>query len=258
MKQSWVFLFLLYISFFKQTVYSQENKTDFIIATGSRGGNYYKTGEYIAKQYNTTFSKSKFSIIETNGSNENIELLKNNSVDFAIVQRNILINNIYDEDDGTKNIAVITPLFQEKLWIYFNGKKPLNIRKIDSLSSVNKLRIGFTSKTGYSYNFFKTVLKFLNIDRTRLIESENNYNSLISSFQNNEIDAVVSFSLPLMAFDTLPQSQKMFLSKDDAFLIEKRVHNVFASTINNTINQYSLGSWSFLIGTKKKYQYISN
>ncbi len=142
-------------------------------------------------------------------------------------------------------------MFQEKLWIYFNGKKPLNIRKIDSLSSVNKLRIGFTSKTGYSYNFFKTVLKFLNIDRTRLIESENNYNSLISSFQNNEIDAVVSFSLPLMAFDTLPQSQKMFLSKDDAFLIEKRVHNVFASTINNTINQYSLGSWSFLIGTKK-------
>ncbi len=238
--------------------FSQTDTETFIIASGSRGGNYYRTGQYIAYQYNKNLPDYDFSVIETNGSNENIELLKNNVVDFAIVQRNILINNIYDEGKGTKNLAVIMPLFQEKLWIYFNGKESLNIKKINSLSRKKRLVIGFTSKNGYSYKIFKTLIKFLDIDYSNISEVQKNYDSLVSDFEHKKLDFIVSFSLPLRDLDTLENTKKMFLSFKDAKMIEKRVRNIYVAKINNSANQYTLGSWSFLIGAKNSIQHITS
>ena len=112
------------------------NQTDFsgkphiIIGSGSRGGNYYKTGKYIASRYNKKFPDIHFSSIETNGSLENIELLKNNQIDIAIVQRNVLLNSLYDEENGLKNLSVILPLFQEKLHFYSNFGKALPLNKL--------------------------------------------------------------------------------------------------------------------------------
>ncbi len=252
------FIIIILLFICKSSFVFSQNTSDksFIIATGSRGGNYYKTGEFIKTQYNQFLKEYNFSIIETNGSNENIDLLKKNAVDFAIVQRNILINNIYDEGKGTKNLAVILPLFQEKLWIYTKGKKPLNIRKIDSLSKVNQQIIGFSSKKGYSYKIYKILTKFLNINDSNLSEKEDNYNNLIKQFSNNELDYIVSFSLPIKALDTLKNTHKMYLSYHDAKMIENRTQNIYATPISENSKQYSLGSWSFLIGARNSIQYI--
>ncbi len=243
MKKQLFFVFVVIYS----VVFSQQ-KADYLIASGSRGGNYYQTGKYIASRYSKTLT-GNFTVLETNGSNENIDLLKNNLADFAIVQRNILLNSIYDEENGTKNIEIIAPLFQEKLQIYFHGKQSINIRELDSLSSIKKIVVGFTSKEGYSYKVFKTLTKFLNINYANFSEKEKNYDSLLVDFNKGKIDFVVSFSLPLQAFDTLKNVNKVFLNKHDAKMIQQRLRNVYATPIGND-NQYSLGSWSFLVGVK--------
>ena len=243
MKKQLFFVFVVMYAI----VFSQQ-KTDFLIASGSRGGNYYKVGKYIASRYNGNLTGT-FSVLETNGSNENIDLLKNNLADFAIVQRNILLNSIYDEENGTKNIEIIAPLFQEKLQIYFHGKQPMDIRKLDSLSGVKKLVVGYTSKEGYSYKIFRTLTKFLNINYSNFAEKEKNYDSLFVDFNNGKIDYIISFSLPLQAFDTLKGVNKLFLNEHDAKLIQNRLRNIYATPTSNP-EQYSLGSWSFLVGAK--------
>ncbi len=236
--------------------YSQEKKT-LIIASGSRGGNYYKTAKQISQLYKLQFKKFNFSIIETNGSIENIELLKNNVVDFALIQRNVLINNLYDENKGTKNISVISPLFQEKLWMYFKGNKPINLNRINQEISPEKIKIGFTSKNGFSFKTFKKLIKFLNVDNTKFVFVENNYQTLLEKFNNNQIDILVSFSLPIQEIDTLNNVQKIYLTKQQAKLIEDRLHNLTLTPISKE-KQYSLGSWSFLVGSKKSIQHIED
>ena len=247
------FLWVLFLTIYS-SLYSQ-HQNDFIIASGSRGGNYYKYGQYIAHQYNQHLPDN-FLVIETNGSNENIELLKNNSVDFAIVQRNVLLNNIYDEDQGTKNISVISPLFQEKLWIYFKGDKDLDLKKIDSLSSFKKRVVGFTSKEGYSYKLFKTLVKFLNIDYSNISEREKNYDSLFNDFRNGKIDFIVSFSLPLQEMDSITSVHKFYINKANAKLLESRLHNLYATQLDSS--KYTLGSWSFLVGAKTAISQIKD
>ena len=249
-------ILLLVLSFFN--INAQSVKKHFIIASGSRGGNYYKTGKFIASRYNHTFLNSFFSVVETDGSNENIELIKDNSVDFAIVQRNVLINNIYKKGEAFKNLVVISPLFQEKLQIYIHGNQQINLRELESLFNSKEIKIGYTSKQGYSYLIFKKLTKFLNINLTNVTEIEGNYDYLIEKFKTNQIDVIVSFSLPLQSLENIETIKKAYISKEDALIIESRIHNVFATKIAANLNQYSLGSWSFFVGSKSSIQLIKN
>ena len=236
---------------------AQTVNNHFIIASGSRGGNYYETGKLIASQFNDAYNNASFSVIETNGSSENIELLKNNSVDFAIVQRNILINNLYKEENkGIKNLTVISPLFQEKLHIYFYGKQPLKINKLEHLFKSKTINIGFTSKKGYSHKIFYTLTKFLNINTQNVSETIDNYNVLITKLKNHKIDFLVTFSLPLTALENNDSIQKLYISKKDALIIQNRLHNIYATKLQDSTNHYSIGSWSFLVGSKSSLQLI--
>jgi len=246
---------LILFTWFSSGQNNPNYKENFIIATGSRGGNYYKTGKFIAHKYNEYQNKYRFQIIETNGSVENIELLKNNAVDFALVQRDILLKNLYDEDQGTKNVTVITPLFQEKLWIYYKGDKDLNIKKLDSFSNLKNKIIGFTNKKGSTYDIYKKTVRFLNIDISGIKEIDNNYNKLISDFKNDSIHLLLTFSLPLEALDSLPGVHKMYLSEKDAKFLEQRLPNLYMTEIGDS--KYSLGSWTFLVGSKTSISRIS-
>jgi hypothetical protein len=111
------------------------------------------------------------------------------------------------------------------------------------------LAIGFTSKRGYSYKIFKSITKFLNINYSNFSEREKNYDSLLVDFNKGKIDYVVSFSLPLQAFDTLKNVHKLFLSQHDARLIQNRMRNVYATKFSEN-EGYTVGSWSFLVGAK--------
>jgi len=272
MKQ--IFLFVLLVSTLvssgqKQNQKTQDDQYTFIIGSGSRGGNYYKTGGYIETQYNHYFNAGNknnytFQNIETNGSIENINLLSDNKIDFAIVQRNVLINNYYDDEKGTKNFQIITPLFQEKLNMYYNGKKDTSIRLFDQIAEKKKkttkkqrvLKIGFTDKNGYSYEIFHDVLRFLDIQYKNIEEIEDNYNDLIQKFNNKEIDILVSFSLPLKELESKKNIHHLYLQKDDINLVTARIKNVKKTKISN--GKYTIGIWSFFIGSNATLFQIKN
>jgi len=238
--------FSLYIITTYFTLYGQS--THYFIGTGSRGGNYYQYGQYIAQRYAENIH-GNFSAIETGGSHENINLLRNNAVDFALVQRDVLLESIYDEENGIKNIEVIIPLFQEKLWIYHHGPHDINIQQITKKDTTKPLVIGYTGKDATSYQVMNVIFKFLNIDKSRFQESIKNYDSLVQDFINGKIDYLVSFSLPLAGVDTLNNIHYVYLNKEDAKIIQNRLHNVYVTTI--APEKYTLGSWSFLVGRKK-------
>ena len=247
--------FFFIIIFIQFSIFGQEQKQNFIIASGSRGGNYYKYASYIAKQYSHKIDENFF-VIETNGSNENLKLLKDNSVDFGIVQRNILLSNIYNEENGTKNISVIFPVFQERLLIYYIGDKDLNIRKLDSISKSGNNVIGFTSRKGFSYKIFNKIFKFLNINYSNYKEKIQNYDSLIYNFSRGKINFLVTFSLPIKEMDTIQNVHKIYLSKNDVNLLESRIRNLHRASLGD--DKYTLGSWSFLIGTKHSISQIND
>ncbi len=221
----------------------------YIIGSGSRGGNYYNTGDFIQSQYNYYFGdKYTFQNIETNGSIENINLLRDNKIDLAIVQRNILIDYFFNQKDGTKNIEIITPLFQEKLNIYYNGETDKLITDLPELSTKKELKIGFTSLTGYSHQIFHSIIQYLNIDYNNVVEVSGNYKNLLEAFKDKQLDLIVSFSLPLQDLDTLKERvHNIYLSENNADLIADRITNVRKTKIDS--NKYSLGIWTFLIGS---------
>ena len=235
--------------------HSFSKKINMIIGSGSRGGNYYETGKYIATQYDRSFPNINFTAIETNGSIENIKLLKYNTIDLAIVQRNILLNSLYDEEKGVKNLSVVLPLFQEKFYIYTHFNKALPLKRLDSLLKNKDLKIGFTGKESYSYKIFDKITKFLDIDKSHIQLKFGNYKSLIASFKDNKLDMIVSFSLPLRQLEVL-NGQKMYLTSNEAQMFQKRIHNLVKTKIDNNPDKYTLGSWSFLVGLHNSLGYI--
>jgi len=249
-----LFYFILFFVFL--SCYSQ-NENQYIIASGGRGGNYIKVGSYISKQYNNTFN-SNFTSIETNGSIDNIELLKNNFADFAIVQRNVLLNSLYDESNGINNIEVIIPLFEEKLLIYSRSEKPIDINffKLSLLNS--KKNIGFTSNKGYTYKLFKYVSKYMSFNNDNLNEIFKSYKELIDDFKDGKIDYIVSFSLPIKELESIKNTNLVYFNKENVDLIENRIPNLFGTTLKDNENQYTLGSWTFFIGDKNKIKKLKH
>ena len=83
-----------------------------IIATGSKGGNYYK----IANEYKKLLEANKIevTILNTAGSVENIKLLKEKKVDIAFVQNGILNSN-------EKDIEFLANVYYEPLWIFYKN-----------------------------------------------------------------------------------------------------------------------------------------
>ena len=245
----WVFLLGIFEGYMQDT-------SLFVIGTGKRQGNYYKAGAYIARAYNKAFPGKKFFFIETDGSNENIRLLRQRALDFGLIQRNVLINSIYDREKGAKNLSVVVPLYKEELQVYFKGHRPLPLEQITTLNKNGKWKVGLTSKSGYSYQIFSTILKFLNIDLSKMELVTGNYAQLHDSLKNGNIDAVVSFSLPIRELESLPGAQKMYLSEPAARLIQNRINNLFIS--KKKPGQYNVGTWSFLVANKRSLEKLDN
>jgi len=230
--------------------------TLFVIGTGKRHGNYYKAGAYIAAVYNRTFPNAHFVFIETDGSNENIRMLRNRALDFGLVQRDVLINSIYDREKGVKNLAVVVPLFQEALQVYFKGLKARPLSQIDRLKDGDQWTVGFTSRDGYSYQVFQTVMRFLNVDLSKMAVFIGNYAELKDALQVGKVDAVVSFSLPVEALEKIPGIRKMYLTENAARLLQNRLPGLFV--IREHPGRYNVGTWSFLVVNKKSLERLPN
>ena len=252
LKKILLYLFCTFI--FSTNLYATNKKTQFIISSGSFGGNYYKTGKYLTKVLNTLdSSKYIFTSIESEGASNNITNLKTEIADFAIVQRNILLKNLYNETEGITNVEVILPLYQEKLIIYVQGFKDIPFRIFTNRITSSKIkRIGFVSLTGFTYRTFNILSKLLHIHLHKDIFYVDNYSNLIKMFKDGKIDAIVTFSLPIQELEEYSKAQKVYFNKKDIKLVESRLENLVAVEVSK--NKFTLGSWNFLIGLNKSIE----
>ncbi len=197
--------------------------------------------------------------IESNGSVENVEMIRNNYADLAIVQRNVLLQNLYDESHGINNIELLSPLFEEKFHFYTNIKNVGTFENFKQLIDTckKKISLGFTSKTGYSFNLFNTIAKYSNIDKSKVEFVFGNYSDLGLKLVNKQISGLVSFSLPLDQFSNDERFQLIYFQEDIVNLLSNRIPNVFKTELSGG-QGFSLGSWTFLIGSTDAVEMIEN
>ena len=106
-----IIIIIFYVS---STFIEPPIKKEITIATGSKNGNYYKT----ALLYKKLLEKEnvKVNILNTAGSVENIELIKNKKADFAFVQSGII------DDKDKNNIFSLASLYYEPLWVFYKNE----------------------------------------------------------------------------------------------------------------------------------------
>ncbi len=225
---------------------AQINEEQFLLSSGGVGGNYYEVGVYLANSLDKIYKDFDFINIVSSGSIENVELLDERFSDFAISQRDVLLDNIYDEVNGIKNIELVMPLFKENFLLYTQGKD-LKFKSFANFAKDIKT-LGVTSKEGYSYQFFLKLCKLTGVDTSEILVVEDSYPALSQMLEDGAINAIASFSLPVQRLENLPHIQKIGLSPGEALLVTNKVTNVFLTENTGATSGLTVGSWTFLVG----------
>ncbi|NCB39709.1 MAG: TAXI family TRAP transporter solute-binding subunit [Erysipelotrichia bacterium] len=128
------------------------SRNEYTIATGSKAGVYYPIGETLAMILKKVFPEIKLNILETGGSVENLQLLKEGKVDMALVQNDIAFYATEGEAmfEGQKisNISGIATLFPEVVQIIV--RKETGINTLNDMEN-HKIAVG-TKDSGTFYN----------------------------------------------------------------------------------------------------------
>ncbi|MDP2692580.1 MAG: TAXI family TRAP transporter solute-binding subunit [bacterium] len=249
------FFFLLILLCTYPSSLCQSNNEDFLLSSGSIDGNYYKVGSYISQTLDSIYNEFGFINVVSTGSIENVRLLDERFSDFAISQRDVLLDNIYDEINGIKNIELVLPLFKENFLIYSIN----NGNRYKSFADFAKeiTTIGVTSKDGYSYKFFIKLCKLTGVDSSNISVVEDSYSNLAIKLKDGTLDAITSFSLPIKILEELPNVTTIGLSSNEASLVTNKVTNVFL-TKNNSDKNVTVGSWTFLVGLDTSISVIND
>ena len=102
-KTYFVFIVLLCWCFYG---FSQHKKP-YVLSSGPQNENYHNTGNYLEKLLEELYPEYRFKNISSLGSQDNLHLLDTRFSDFAISQRDALLENLYDEENGMKNIEIM-------------------------------------------------------------------------------------------------------------------------------------------------------
>ena len=120
MKNNIYLISLLFLAIFCAVLYTTiqfiqpSPKKEITIATGAKSGNYYQT----ALLYKELLKEDKVevNILETAGSVENLELVKQGKADIAFMQNGIIENNTYE------HIQSLASVYYEPLWVFYKNE----------------------------------------------------------------------------------------------------------------------------------------
>lgn len=249
------------ILFFKVEPEEEAQLQTFIISSGSQGGNYYEAGSFIEKTLNNISpSRYKFKVIQSSGSIENMKRLKNRFTDFAIVQRDVFIDNFLGDGDKIKNVSIVAPLFQEKFLIYTHQNNHIPFDKFKELSEnqySNKLKIGVTSMDGISFKIFSQIAELLNFPLSNLDFIERNYNELTKDFLNNNLDFVLTLSLPIREIEE-SNASLVYFNDTDIGLLTNRLRFFSQANLSGESTYKTLGIWALFVGLNRSIEKIGD
>jgi len=146
------------------------------IATGGTSGEYYAFGNALAKVVAKHQPRIKIEVLETNGSQENEQLISEHKVDLAILQADTSVNS---------SVKAITFLFPEIFHMIANVDS-----KINNVSDLKGKKIALMPKGSGSYNLFWPLSKHYGLQETDFeaipLPSDEAHQALL----NGEVDAM--------------------------------------------------------------------
>lgn len=217
---------------------SSLSKNEYTIATGSKSGVYYPIGETLAGILKIDYPNVQLKVLETAGSVENLQMLKEGKVDMALVQNDIAFYASEGEamfaDQKITNVTGIATLFPEV--VQFIVRKETGI---SSLTQMEGRKIAVGSKNSGTYYNAQQILTLAGtwnkIDQQFIGGTD-----AMKELQEGKIDGFIFTSgLPNPSIIELAKKVEITLVPVEHDLVQKLVNSYsfyFPSTISP--NQY--------------------
>jgi TRAP transporter TAXI family solute receptor len=217
---------------------SSLSRTEYTIATGSKSGVYFPIGEALAMILKQAFPDVNLNVMETAGSVENLQLLRDGKVDMALVQNDIAFYAVEGEAmfNGQKitNISGIATLFPEVVQIVV--RKETGIKALADLAG-HKIAVGNKdSGTYYNAQQLLTIAKVLEqVDHQYI-----NAGDAMKEMQEGRIDGFIFTSgLPNPSIIELARKVEVSLVAVEPDMVQKLVSAYsFYYPSNIAANQY--------------------
>lgn len=143
------------------------------IATGERGGLYYKVGKAIQDSLRERTGRET-NVISTHGSQENYLQVSNGKAEFAIVQGGAV---------PIEKMSVVTPLFPELVFVIVRRN-----RSIEHISDLAGRRVALGPHGSGTRNSAEKILKHFDIDPSDLKGTEAYFTALV---EDTSLDAAI-------------------------------------------------------------------
>lgn len=171
----WIVGFITIVFFISITYTSFTQPNSITIATGDKNGNYHKLG--LEVQESMEKKGIKVELVNTQGSIENLGLLKNKKVDLAFIQ-----NNLTDNPQEIPNLKGVASLYHEPVFVFYNNFR-LNL-----LSQVKGKRISLGQKGSGTYFIAKNLLEMNGIKESDIKPFYYTYSQAKENLFNKNID----------------------------------------------------------------------
>ncbi|MDX1477160.1 MAG: TAXI family TRAP transporter solute-binding subunit [Saprospiraceae bacterium] len=199
----------------------------FVIGTGSTGGNYYTTGQFIKDCLNAAYGEDfHFIARTTNGSNENMIKLAQRDAHFAITQRNVLLNKIYDQTQPLRNLQVIAPLYYEQFLMYRKGEVDIQFDALLSWFRADTIYVGVNNVNAASYTLFQDIMSLMSDGSQYVQPVVGSYDHLTEELLAGRVDLLVRFTKPIESLEARPDVHKVFFSDENMQLLSKQIRHL--------------------------------
>ncbi len=181
---------------------AKKTSNSFVIATGGTSGSYHPLGNAIANIWNTSLENTSVAVQSTAGSVENVHLLNDLQVDYAIVQNDILDYAYHGKamfSTSMQNLTVIGTLYTEVVQIATT--RNADIYRIEDLRG-KRVSVGEIG-SGSEYNA-KQLLESYGITFDDIQKTNLSYKEAAEGLQNETLDACfITAGLPNSALQEL-------------------------------------------------------
>ena len=238
-----------------------------ILSAGGNGTPYSVTANQIASAFNEVSDSVKILAVPSSGSVQNVDRLNGRTADMAIVQRDVVIDAFYHNEDPIKNIEILYPLFEEKLQIFvYDTAFILPFGEFLSRiieGSIKSFAIGEHGST--TNQTVRQLISLLGYSVPEDVFIEDPSALAVKEFVNGTIDAYAFFAaspipslsdiecneIAMVSFE--PQSQDLILSRLvnlNEVSINGKDYKFLAANAEDGIVAQSIGTWAFLVGLK--------
>ena len=146
------------------------------LATGSPTGEYYAFGQAIAQVTETNAPKVRVEVIESAGSNQNMDDVHTHAVDLALVQNDTPIQ---------RNVRAIAQLYPEMFHLIANKEANIN-----TLTDLKSKRIALMPEGSGSYNLFWPLSEHYGLTRNDIQYQSMTVDDAHTALQNGTVDAL--------------------------------------------------------------------